>query len=99
MISDLNSYRLHLGKQAANQRRLREEQSNANRYNKFEKSIKIIKITPSTNTNLETNKCHLLQRKLLPVEPWKLVKLEDSLIIPDLEEKCQQQMYNSRNTF
>ena len=99
MLSGLNTYRLHLDKLARNQRRLREEQSNANKHNMFKKDIQIVKISPSANSNLETNKCHLLRIKLLSVEPWSLVKIEDNLIIPDLENKNQQQIYNAPNAF
>ena len=80
-------------------RQLREGKKNHDNSNKFEKNIKIIKIHSSSNKDPETTKCYFLRRRLRSAQPWELVRLENSLIVPNFSQKNKQQIYSSRNNF
>ena len=98
-LNNLMSYRAYLDAKAQHMRELRKEQQNVENLDKFNKDVKIYKINQSTNRFPETQNCHILRRKLKSVEPWVIVRLEDKLLVPEIEKKDKKQIYNIRSRF
>ena len=97
-LSDLTTYLMKIEKKSDNMRNFREEKDTM-KLNKFSKDVAIYEIKKSNLSFSEHNNGYLLRQKLSSVDPWVLVRIDDSLLMDESRTQDKVQKYNARRKF